>query len=225
MLARSVEQVEPAGTAADDDDVNQGEPRRSAGRADRAALATETQSHRAEWRRFVRRGPAAAGPVGPRTVHGNEPHSICGRLVPANRLRPTAPLRGAAVESIHVRRVWSAASGPIEAFTSRCLCDSVATFFVGRFARRPSRVADAGVLRQEEARQQDVDAEETVPRERHALFAGFAQVAFVPQAVELRREALEDVDAALSRKYCGRTLPSLSCSTISRMKRSSGVGR
>src|SRR5437899_9258871 len=66
-----------------------------------------------------------------------------------------------------------------------------------RSARRASRVADAGVLRQEEARQQDVDAEETVPRERHALFAGFAQVPFVPQAVELRSEALQDVDAVL----------------------------
>src|SRR5262245_61579610 len=79
------------------------------------------------------------------------------------------------------------------------LCVSVPLWPIsaGSASQRSSGVADSRVLRQEEARQQDVDAEEAVSRERDAFVAGFAQVPFVPQAVELRGEALQDVDAVL----------------------------
>ena len=92
--------------------------------------------------------------------------------------------------------------------------------------RRAARCIESRVLREEEAVEQRVDAQQPVARQRDPLGRRSSEITRPPRARRRRRgNARSTSTPYCSRKYAGRTEPRLNCRTNSRISRSSCVGR
>src|SRR5262245_3452092 len=65
------------------------------------------------------------------------------------------------------------------------------------------RVADAAMLRTEEPRQERVDAQQSLPRQRDEVRVRHVEITLTGQRLELRAEGIENVDVVLVLEVCG----------------------